>query len=288
LRSATWEAVLRGRILEPLGLSETAVTPGEDAAVGYLVDAYSDHARPEPAEDFGAVSPAAQLWSSAADLARWAAFLADPAAVDPTGAVLLPATLDEMRWPLTMTDETLWTAGFGLGLILVPQGNRVVHVGHDGAMPGFIAGVYGRRGGAGTPGACGVAVLSSSSTAAGPVSDLTHALLNAAVEHDPADIPPWRPGEPAPPEFRSVLGRWWSEGFEYVFLWRDGSLRALAATDPPDRPPAVFTPVDRNLLRTVSGRETGELLRLSRDPEGTVTTMRWATYRFTRTQETAA
>ena len=66
-----------------------------------------------------------------------------------------PATLDEMRWPLTTTDETLWAAGFGLGLILVPQGDRVVHVGHDGAMPGFLAGVYGRRGGDGTPGAMG-------------------------------------------------------------------------------------------------------------------------------------
>ena len=48
-------------------------------------------------------------------MARWAAFLADPAALDPAGAVLAPATLDEMRWPLTTTDETLWGAGFGLG-----------------------------------------------------------------------------------------------------------------------------------------------------------------------------
>ena len=59
-----------------------------EAATGYLVDAYSDHARPEPPLDFRAVGPAAQLWSTAADMARWAAFLADPAAVDPGGAVL--------------------------------------------------------------------------------------------------------------------------------------------------------------------------------------------------------
>ena len=100
--------MLAERILTPLGLTDTAVDARPTAATGYLVDAYSDHAHPEPPTDFGAVGPAAQLWSTAADLARWAAFLADPAAVDPDGAVLAPATLDEMRWPLTVTDETLW------------------------------------------------------------------------------------------------------------------------------------------------------------------------------------
>jgi hypothetical protein len=160
-----------------------------------------------------------------------------------------------------------------------------VHVGHDGAMPGFLAGVYGRRGGPGTPGACGAAVLGSSGTAAA-LLELPHALLAAAVEHDPGDIRPWRPGEPAPEPLRSVLGRWWGEGFEYVFFWRDGALCARRADDPPGRPPAVFAPVDPDLLRTVSGREAGELLRLSRDAGGAVVRMHWATYRFTRTQET--
>src|SRR6185503_4945321 len=97
------------------------VTPDpERAATGYLVDAFSDHARPEPPTDFDAVAPAAQLWSTAPDMARWAAFLADPDEVDPSAAVLPAATLDEMRWPRTVTDETLWSAGFGLGLILLP------------------------------------------------------------------------------------------------------------------------------------------------------------------------
>ncbi|NES12470.1 MULTISPECIES: serine hydrolase [Micromonospora] len=287
LRGGTWAEVLADRVLAPLGLTATGPTPGERAATGFLVDAYSDEARPEPPADFGAVAPAAQLWSTATDMARWAAFLADPAALDPAGAVLAPGTLDEMRWPLTTTDETLWAAGFGLGLILVPQPGRVVHVGHDGAMPGFLAAVYGRRGGDGTAGAMGCAVLGSSGTGT-EVFELTHRLLAAAAEHDPAEIEPWRPGPPAPEHLRGVLGRWWGEGFEYVFSWHDGALRARGADDPAGKPPAVFAPLpDRpDVFRTVSGREAGELLRLTRDERGAVVRMHWATYRFSRHQET--
>ncbi|SCL42022.1 CubicO group peptidase, beta-lactamase class C family [Micromonospora pallida] len=287
LRGGTWVEVLADRILAPLGLTATTLRPGPHAATGFLVDAYSDHARPEQPTDFGAVGPAAQLWSTAGDMARWAAFLADPAALDPAGAVLAPTTLDEMRWPRTVTDETNWVDGFGLGLILVPQPNRVLHVGHDGAMPGFLASVYGRRGGDGTPGAMGCAVLGSAGTAAA-IFGLPHRLLAASVEHDPADIEPWSPGEPAPETYRDVLGRWWGEGFEYVFHWRDGTLRARRAEDPPGKPAAVFAPLpDRpDVLRTISGREVGELLRLTRDERGRVRRMHWATYRFTRDQQT--
>ncbi|WBB79683.1 serine hydrolase [Micromonospora sp. WMMD882] len=287
LRGGTWAEALTDRVLAPLGLTATGVRPGPQAATGFLVDAYSDHARPEPPTDFGAVGPAAQLWSTATDTARWAAFLADPAALDPAGAVLAPATLDEMRWPVTLTDDTCWSDGFGLGLILAPQPNRALHVGHDGAMPGFLASVYGRRGGDGTPGAMGCAVLGSAGTAAA-VFDLSHRLLAAAVEHDPADVEPWSPGEPAPRAYRHLLGRWWGEGFEFVFFWRDGALRARRAEDPAGKPAAVFAPLpDRpDVLRTVSGREVGELLRLTRDERGTVCRMHWATYRFTRDQQT--
>ncbi|MEV4493536.1 serine hydrolase domain-containing protein [Micromonospora coxensis] len=286
-RGGSWAEVLTERVLTPLGLAATSVTPGSAAATGFLVDAYSDEAHPEPPTDFGAVGPAAQLWSTATDMARWAAFLADPAALDPAGAVLAPGTLDEMRWPVTTTDETSWAAGFGLGLILLPYPDRVVHVGHDGAMPGFLAAVYGRRGGDGTAGAMGCAVLGSSGTAA-EVLELPHRLLAAAAEHDPAAIEPWRPGEPAPGPLRGMLGRWWGEGFEYVFSWHDGTLRARGADDPAGKPPAVFAPLaDRpDVFRTVSGREVGELLRLTRDEQGTVVRMHWATYRFTRHQET--
>ncbi|GAA2896869.1 serine hydrolase [Actinoplanes cyaneus] len=283
LRGGTWAEILAERILGPLGLEHTTVDRPDEAVVGYLVDAYSDAARPEPPVDLGGVAPAAQLWSTASDMAAWAAFLTDPR---PGNKVLDPATLDEMRWPLTTTDESLWAAGFGLGLILQPEGGRVVHVGHDGAMPGFLAAVYGRRGGEGNPGGLGCAVLGSSGTA-GQTNELVHELLRLAVETDPAEIQPWRVAAPAPAAYRSVLGRWWSEGSEFVFAWHDGRLQARAAEAPADRPPATFRPLPDNqdILRTASGREVGELLRLTRDESGAVVRMHWATYRFTRRQE---
>jgi CubicO group peptidase (beta-lactamase class C family) len=286
LRGGTWAELVAERITGPLGLTATTVAAPPQAAVGYLVDAYSDAAHPEPQLDMGGASPAAQLWSTAADMARWAAFLASPEIVDPDAEVLTAATVDEMRWPLTTTDETLWSGGFGLGLILVPEGKRVVHVGHDGAMPGFLAGVYGRRGGEGTPGALGAAVLGSSGTAV-ETNELVHELLRLAVEADPAGITPWAPGPPAPVAYRSILGPWWSEGMPFVFSWHDGTLQARGADAPAERPPSVFRPLDGepDRLRTISGREAGEQLRLTRDERGVVVRMHWATYRFTRVQE---
>jgi hypothetical protein len=161
-----------------------------------------------------------------------------------------------------------------------------MHVGHDGAMPGFLAGVYGRRGGEGNPGALGAAVLGSSGTAA-QTNELVHELLRLAVELDPAQIRPWAPGKPAPARYRSILGPWWSEGMPFVFSWHDGTLQARATDAPADRPPAVFRPLDGqpDMLRTVSGREAGEQLRLTRDEHGVVVRMHWATYRLTRVQE---
>jgi CubicO group peptidase (beta-lactamase class C family) len=286
LRGSTWAEAVSERITGPLGLTATTPAPPEQAAVGYIVDAYSDAVHAEPQLDRGGAAAAAQLWSTAGDMARWAAFLTSPELIDPDGAVLAAASLDEMRWPLTTTDEQIWAAGFGLGLILQPEGKRVVHVGHDGAMPGFLAGVYGRRGGEGNPGALGCAVLGSSGTA-GQVNELVHEVLRLAVDLDPADVEPWRPGKPAPAPYRSILGPWWSEGLAYVFAWHDGTLQARAADAPADRPPAVFEPLpgEPDVLRTVSGREAGERLRLTRDEQGVVVRMHWATYRLTRVQE---
>jgi CubicO group peptidase (beta-lactamase class C family) len=286
LRGTTWEELVAARILGPLGLSSTTVDAPDEAAVGYMVDAYSDAARPEPQFPTRGLGPAAQLWSTATDMAKWASFLVSPAVVDPRGEVLAASTLDEMRWPLTTSDEAIWAGGFGLGLMLMPQGKRVVHVGHGGAMPGFLAGVFGRRGGEDTPDALGCAVLGSSGTA-NETNELVDELLRLAVENDPADIKPWQAGAPAPAAYRSVLGPWWSEGSQFLFSWHDGSLRARYADSPSDAPPAVFQPLpdQPDVLRTVSGREAGELLRLTRDGSGAVVRMHWATYRCTRMQE---
>jgi CubicO group peptidase (beta-lactamase class C family) len=285
-RGGSWAEVLADRILTPLDLPLT-LQPGPNAATGYLVDAWSDHARPEPRTDLGGVAPAAQLWGTAAQLARWGAFLADPAAIDPNGKVLSADTLVEMRHPTVLRDEQVWTAGWGLGLIVRPGRDRATDVGHGGAMPGFLAETYGRVPGTDddVPGAFAAAVLLSAGNGDRALG-LSTTLLDAAVERDPADIPPWRIGSPVPEEWAGLLGHWWGEGFEYVFRWRDGHLEASGADDAPGVPPAVFGIEGPDLLRSVSGREIGEPLRLTRDEQGRIVRLHWATYRFTREQQT--
>lgn len=47
-------------------------------------------------------------------------------------------------------------------------------------------------------------------------------------------------------------------------------------------PPSVFARVADDVYRTESGRETGEMLRVTRDESGAVARLNWATYRFDR------
>ena len=272
----TWGEALAERLLTPLGLDDTTVTPRPPVAQGYLVDAYSDHARPEPHFDLSGAAPAAQLWSTAGDMAKWALFLAEP-----DQAVLARSTLEEMYEPVVVTDPVNWHTGWGLGLMVAPQGTgseRAVDVGHNGAMPGFLAGVWCRRGVK-----IGAAVLGSSGVSSG-ITTAPHKLIAASLEHDPVDIESWTIGTPVPQDYVGILGRWWSEGNEYVFRWQKGHLEAKGEGSADSAPPAVFAFEGYDLLRTVSGREAGERLELFRGPDGRVEEMRWASYRFTRDQ----
>ena len=79
-----------------------------------------------------------------------------------------------------------------------------------------------------------------------------------------------------------MLGVWYSEGSPFVFTVRRGRLEARAQGLPEHKPSSVFERVTDDVYRTVSGREAGELLRVTRDEGGRVAKMNWATYRVTR------
>lgn len=127
-----WELVSR-RLLAPLELADTTYHPREPYARGYVVHPWHGTLREEPRHDSKAMAPAGQLWSTCADLGRWAGFLAAP---DP--AVLAPATVAEMCAPVAILDPQAWTTGHGLGLGLWRDGERV-YAGHTGSMPGYLA-----------------------------------------------------------------------------------------------------------------------------------------------------
>ena len=112
----------------------------------------------------------------------------------------------------------------------------------------------------------------------GQTTELALELATIANEQWPAATEPWRPELEPPDDLRAILGRWWSEGNEFVFTWEQGSLHARAAGGAASMPPSVFEAVDGG-YRVRSGRERGERLRIEGDR------LVWAGYVFTRRQQ---
>ena len=263
------------RLLEPLGLGRTTWGPGEGSALPYFVEPYSDSVRREPVLDLGGKGGESGLYSTVGDLARWGAFLCEP-----DEAVLEPSSAAEMH-DLNVIADASWTHGWGLGIELWRRGERVFG-GHTGGFPGFLSILaYSRRD------RIGAVVL----TNAGNWPNLSPTglgLAEAGLEELAPELEPWRPEQAPPAEIAPVLGRWWSEGDESIFSWRDGKLEARLADAPPEREPSVFEPEGNDRFRVVSGRERGETLRVVRDESGEVVKLYWATYPFTRTPEVFA
>lgn len=192
--------------------------------------------------------------------------------------MLAPATVEQMHSVQVMAEPDRWLRGWGLGLALHRRGDRVL-AGHGGAMPGHLAYfLYSRLDGV------GVVVLTNSSVW-DRIDDFALELAERALEALPAAAEPWRPEEPAPPELAALLGRWWTEGSEFVVRQRRGRLEARMVAAPEWHPPSVFEPDGQDRFRVVSGRERGELLRVVRDDGGEPVKLYWAGYPCTRTPE---
>jgi hypothetical protein len=255
-----------GHIIRPLGLERTTWLPQPPRAQGYLVDEYAGTVWTEPETDLAGAVAAGQLWSTVEDLARWAAFLASG-----HEGVLDKQVIEEMWFPQVMYYPDDWTLGWGLGLMLVNR-DGVIYGGHGGAMAGHLAGIFVDR-----KARIGAAALSNSGTRA----DMeTFAVDLAARARDlwPPAVEHWQP-EPEPPaDVRALLGRWWSEGNEFIFTWRDGALQAKVAGSLPGKKETTFVR-EGDGWRAARGRERGERLRVDGDR------LVWAGYAFTRAQE---
>jgi CubicO group peptidase (beta-lactamase class C family) len=263
---------VRERLLGPLGLERTTWGPGDNAALPYFVEPYSDAVQREPVLELGGKGGESGLYSTVGDLARWGSFLADP-----DESLLARASAAEMH-DLQIMAEPDWTLGWGLGIELWRRGERVFG-GHTGGFPGFLSILlYSRRDRIG-------AVLLTNGGRWDKLSATGLDLAEAALEELAPEREPWTPAEAPPEEILPLLGRWWSEGDETIFSWRSGKLEARVAGSPPGREPSVFEPEGEDRFRVVSGRERGEVLRVVRDEQGAVVRLYWATYPFTRAPE---
>jgi len=270
LEGRPWGDVVTERLLVPLEMKSTGLTPDDATrALGYHIHPHTALAIPEPVFELKAAAPFGGLWSTVADLGRYAAFVADP-----IEDVLSPDTVDEMCQPVVMTDVECWSRAFGLGYDLQRTGERIL-AGHGGAMPGFLAGLRVRR-----QERVG-AVVFANSTAGAETTALAAQLVNAVLDAEPCSAPVWTPSQ-RQPDFGGMLGSWWAEGAEIVFEVRDNVLWSRI----PGMPSASdtrFARTDADRFRAVGGRERGELLELSRGTNGDVERMHLATYALTRT-----
>ena len=260
---------VRERLFEPLGLSRLSFEPEPPAAKGYVGQPYADGVWNTVDVETGAWASAGQLWGTVGDLCRWGAFLADP-----DEAVLAAKSAEEMRTLQVIADHERWTAGYGLGLALRRDGERIL-AGHSGSMPGFIAMLFFSPGDK-------VVTAALTNESHGLIGDLALALVRTTVEEWPVTPKAWGVGEPPPDDVLPLLGTWFIEVTQVDLRWRDGKLEARSPSDAAWEPPAVFERESADRWRTVSGPEHGEALRIERGPDGSVTRMIWAGYPVTR------
>jgi hypothetical protein len=262
-----WSSLVAKRVLDPLGMKRTTYSPMEPFARGYVVHALDGSLHEEPRLDSGAMAPAGQLWSTITDMAKWAAFLTDPAP-----AVLPRETVDEMCAPVVISDLESWTGGYGLGLQLFRVGERVF-VGHGGSMPGYVAHLAVHR-----KSRLGVIAFANSYGLTGThIRDVALETLTAALDGEPETVTPWRPPTPPTGEARGLVGRWWWMGREFE-VRADGE--TLEMTGPNHWSRYAREAPDR--WRGVDGENEGEVLQILRDDEGAVETMDIATFLFRR------
>lgn len=267
----SWATLAGKRVLEPLGMKRTTYAPVEPFARGYVVHELDGSLHEEPRLDAGAMAPAGQLWSTVTDMAKWAAFLADPAP-----AVLSRETVDEMCAPVVIADLESWTAGHGLGPQLFRVGERV-YVGHGGSMPGYVAHLaVHRRSRTGV-----IAFANAYGLTGTSIRTVSLEALTAVLDAEPVAAPPWVPGAAPSGEAAELCGRWWWMGQEHG-VTADGDELVLDRVAMPSAEPSRFVREAPDRWRGVAGDNAGEVLAVLRTPEGAVDALDVATFVFSR------
>jgi CubicO group peptidase (beta-lactamase class C family) len=266
----SWAQLVGKRVLDPLGMKRTTYSPVEPYARGYVVHSLDGSLHEEPRLDAGAMAPAGQLWSTVTDMAKWAAFLADPAP-----AILSRATVDEMCTPVAIQDDA-WTAGHGLGPELMRVGERI-YVGHGGSMPGYVAHIAVHR-----PSRTGVVAFANSYGLRGTsIRAATLEALTAVLDAEPVPPRQWLPAPAPQGEAAELCGRWWWMGGEFE-VRGDGADLVMSPVGVTGRMPWRFVRESRDRWRGVSGTNAGEVLAASRGPGGEVAQLDIATFVFSR------
>lgn len=271
LRGAPWEEVLWREVLEPLGLDRTGAHAEAPHAGGWAVHPWADVMLPEPAEDLGRMAPAGQLWSTTADLARFATFL-----VKGDDRVLSAETVREMRTPAAPaeTADVADGATYGLGMQIQQRHGRLL-VGHSGSLPGFLANLT-------ISVVDDVAAVVLANCTSGPLLSTVGAdLVRIVAEAEPRIPESWRPLSEVDASALELAGQWYwgTHGFG-LRLTADGlaSLEPLSGNGRRSR----FRANDDGTWTGLEGYFAGELLKAVRRPDGSVDHLDLGSFVFTR------
>lgn len=268
LHGEHWYSVLRREVLEPLGMTGTTLLPRAPHAEGLAVHPHADAVQDEQVVDTGRMAPAGQLWSTIADLGRFAAFLTEG-----DERVLGAGSLAEMRRPAVAPQAEDWETSYGLGLQLLRSEGRLLS-GHSGSMPGFLTGLWT------SPDDRLAAVVLTNTTSGLRAASLAAQLLGLAAEREPAIPEPWRPIAEPDPELVALTGIWyWGTGASELRL---GEGRVLTLGSFGSVTGCRFLPEEDGSWTGQGGYFTGERLRLARRPDGTVSHLDIGTFVFTR------
>ncbi|MEV7090374.1 serine hydrolase domain-containing protein [Streptomyces sp. NPDC093085] len=269
VRGESWEEVLRREILEPLSMDRTTVRPVAPAADGWAVHPWADVLLREQVEDLGVMAPAGQLWSTAADLLRFAGFLAEG-----DERVLGAASVAELRTPAVPPEPGQWDAGYGLGAQLLRQGSRTL-VGHSGSLPGFVAGLW-------VSVSDGVAAVTLANATSGlAAASVAAELVGIVADAEPRIPAPWQPLPEVDQALLALTGPWyWGTQAVGARLTENGGmeLRPLRGGGRG----SAFIAAGDDCWTGLDGYYAGETLRVVRRPDGSVSHLDLGSFVFTR------
>jgi len=269
LRGDEWFAVLRREVLEPLAMTRTTLLPVAPQATGWAVHPWADVLLPEPAVDLGRMGPAGQLWSTAADLARFAAFL-----IDGDERVLANDSAALMRTPASPPEVASWDGGYGLGTQLLRRDGRLL-TGHTGSVPGFRATLW-----VSADDGLGAVVLGNT-TSDLAVSTIAGNLLQTVAEREPRIPAPWRPLPTVDQQLLELAGPWyWGPAPHVLRPLADGFLELTGL--PGGGQGVRLRPAGDGEWEALNGYFAGERLRVVRDAAGATSHLDIGTFVFTR------
>ncbi|MEU1674014.1 serine hydrolase domain-containing protein [Streptomyces roseifaciens] len=268
IRGESWYEVLRREVLAPLGMERTTLAPAAPHADGWAVHPWADVLLAEPAADTGRMAPAGQLWSTIADLCRFAAFLTDG-----DERVLSAATLAEMRTP-EGGSQAPGQSGYGLGLQVIQRDGRTL-AGHMGTMPGFVAMLL-------TSPQDGIAgVVLANRTSCFEVGAVAADLLTTVAELEPRIPAHWSPLSEVKDEHLELTGPWYWGAAPFTLRLCAGGALELAPLGPGGRA-SRFRPEEDGTWTGLSDYYAGETLTAVRTAEGAVSHLDLGTFVFTR------